>query len=159
MAYWLFKTEPEVFGIDHLQRRLAQTEPWDGVRNYQARNFLRDEVALADKVFIYHSSCKRVGIAGVAEVVRAGSPDTSQFDPESAYFDPKASPQSPRWYRVDVKFVEKFDQVLSLQDIKAMPQISQTGVVKKGSRLSIMPVPETEWHALYVAATRRASGR
>lgn len=157
MAYWLFKTEPDVFGIDDLRKRPDQTEPWDGVRNYQARNFLRDEVKTGDKVFIYHSSCKKVGIAGVAVVVKAGYPDTAQFDPDSDYYDPKATPENPRWYRVDVQFEEAFAQVLALKDIKAMPQITETGVVKKGQRLSIMPVPDEEWHQLYQAAVTNPS--
>lgn len=152
MAHWLFKTEPDAFSIDDLAARTNQTEPWDGVRNYQARNFLRDNVALGDTVFIYHSSCKHVGIAGVAEVVKAGYPDTTQFDPESKYFDPKSSQESPRWFRVDVKFVEKFKNVLALSDIKQMPEITELGLVKKGSRLSIMPVTKSEWQQLYAAA-------
>lgn len=152
MAYWLFKTEPDAFSIDDLANRENQTEPWDGVRNYQARNFLRDDVALGDRVFIYHSSCKHVGIAGVAEVVKAGYPDATQFDPESNYYDPKSKPESPRWFRVDVKFVEKFHKVLPLAEIKAMPAIVELPLVKKGGRLSIMPVSENEWQQLYAAA-------
>lgn len=154
MGFWLFKTEPDAFSIDDLAARPQQTEPWDGVRNYQARNFLRDKVQLGDKVFIYHSSCKQVGIAGVAEVVKAGYPDTEQFNPESKYYDPKASIDAPRWYRVDVKFVEKFNTVLPLKTIKSLPEVTEVGLVKKGHRLSIMPVEENEWHALYRAATQ-----
>ncbi len=154
MGFWLFKTEPDAFSIDDLAARPQQTEPWDGVRNYQARNFLRDKVQLGDKVFIYHSSCKQVGIAGVAEVVKAGYPDTEQFNPESKYYDPKASIDAPRWYRVDVKFVEKFNTVLPLKIIKSLPEVTEVGLVKKGHRLSIMPVEENEWHALYRAATQ-----
>ena len=154
MGFWLFKTEPDAFSIDDLAARPQQTEPWDGVRNYQARNFLRDKVQLGDKVFIYHSSCKQVGIAGVAEVVKAGYPDTEQFNPESKYYDPKASTDAPRWYRVDVKFVEKFNTVLPLKIIKSLPEVTEVGIVKKGHRLSIMPVEENEWHALYRTATQ-----
>ncbi len=154
MVFWLFKTEPDAFSIDDLAARPQLTEPWDGVRNYQARNFLRDKVQLGDKVFIYHSSCKQVGIAGVAEVVKAGYPDTEQFNPESKYYDPKASADAPRWYRVDVKFVEKFNTVLPLKIIKSLPEVTEVGLVKKGHRLSIMPVEENEWHALYRAATQ-----
>ena len=154
MGFWLFKTEPDAFSIDDLAARPQLTEPWDGVRNYQARNFLRDKVQLGDKVFIYHSSCKQVGIAGVAEVVKAGYPDTEQFNPESKYYDPKASTDAPRWYRVDVKFVEKFNAVLPLKIIKSLPEVTEVGIVKKGHRLSIMPVEENEWHALYRAATQ-----
>lgn len=152
MAYWLFKTEPDAFSIDDLASRPNQTEPWDGVRNYQARNFLRDEVAMGDKVFIYHSSCKKVGIAGVAEVVKEGYPDSTQFNPDSRYYDPKSSLDKPRWYRVDVKFVEKFTDVLPLSSIKAMPDITDIALVKKGARLSIMPVTASEWQRLYIAA-------
>ncbi len=152
MAYWLFKTEPDAFSIDDLASRPGQTEPWDGVRNYQARNFLRDGVKLGDKVFIYHSSCKLVGIAGVAEVVKDGYPDTTQFNPESKYYDPKSSEENPRWYRVDVKFVEKFSNVLPLSVIKRMEGITELPLVKKGGRLSIMPVQEGEWQQLYAAA-------
>ncbi|MCW8108202.1 EVE domain-containing protein [Alteromonas ponticola] len=148
MNYWLFKTEPDTFGIDDLYSRPNQTEPWDGVRNYQARNFLRDEVVVGDEVFIYHSSCKVVGIAGIATVVKAGYPDETQFDPESNYFDPKANRSNPRWFRVDVKFKQRFTKVLPLKTIKALPQITQLGLVKKGHRLSIMPVPENEWQCL-----------
>ena len=154
MGFWLFKTEPDAFSIDDLAARPQLTEPWDGVRNYQARNFLRDKVQLGDKVFIYHSSCKQVGIAGVAEVVKAGYPDTEQFNPESKYYDPKASADAPRWYRVDVKFVEKFNTVLPLKIIKSLPEVTEVGLVKKGHRLSIMPVEENEWHALYRTATQ-----
>ncbi|NMH61165.1 EVE domain-containing protein [Alteromonas ponticola] len=152
MNYWLFKTEPDTFSIDDLINRPEQTEPWEGVRNYQARNFLRDEVAEGDHVFIYHSSCKLVGIAGIATVVRAGYADESQFDPDSAYYDPKADRDDPRWFRVDVKFKEKFARVLPLKTIKQMPDITNIGLVKKGHRLSIMPVDQQEWKTLSDAA-------
>ncbi len=148
MNYWLFKTEPDAFGIDDLANMSDQTEHWDGIRNYQARNFLRDDVKVGDLVFIYHSSCQEVGIAGVAEVVKEGYVDHTQFDPESKYYDPKSAPEKPRWYMVDVKLVRKFDRILSLKSIKFMPQITQIGLVKKGHRLSIMPVEEKEFHHL-----------
>ncbi|NVK56572.1 MAG: EVE domain-containing protein [Alteromonadaceae bacterium] len=149
MQYWLFKSEPDVFGIEDLATRPQQTEPWDGVRNYQARNYLRDDVGLGDQVFFYHSSCKTVGIAGVAEIVRASYPDPSQFDSASDYYDPKASEEKPRWYSVDVKLVERFNKVLTLKEIKANPHITELGLVKKGHRLSVMPVSQTEWQLLY----------
>ncbi len=152
MNFWLFKTEPDTFGIDDLINRPHQTEPWDGVRNYQARNFLRDEVAKGDELFIYHSSCKEVGIAGIATVVKSGYADESQFDPDSAYYDPKSNRSDPRWFCVDVKFKEKFDRVLPLKEIKNMPQIIEIGLVKKGHRLSVMPVSTDEWQALLNAA-------
>lgn len=152
MQYWLFKTEPDAFSIDDLAARPNQTEHWDGIRNYQARNFLRDQVKQGDKVFIYHSSCKDFGIAGLAEVVKEAYPDHTQFDPESHYYDPKSSPDNPRWVMVDVKFIEKFPDVLALKKIKTMPEISEVGLVKKGHRLSIMPVNEQEFSALLAAA-------
>lgn len=154
MNYWLFKSEPDVFGIQHLAARPQQTAFWEGVRNYQARNFLRDEVKVGDLVLFYHSSCKDVGIAGIAEVVREAYPDHTQFDPESKYFDPKASPDNPRWVMVDVKLVEKFSRVLSLASIKAMPEITELALVKKGHRLSIMPVLAEEYEQLVARARR-----
>lgn len=154
MNYWLFKSEPDTFGIDHLAARPEQTAFWEGVRNYQARNFLRDDVQPGDQVLFYHSSCKEVGIVGVAEVVRGAYVDHTQFDPESKYYDPKASPDNPRWVMVDVKLVQKFRRVLPLAVIKSMPEITELALVKKGHRLSIMPVPETEYQALL----RRAGG-
>ncbi|KXI29817.1 EVE domain-containing protein [Paraglaciecola hydrolytica] len=152
MNYWLFKSEPDAFSIDDLAAKPQQTEHWDGIRNYQARNYLRDEVKAGDQVFFYHSSCKEVGIAGLAEIVKEAYPDHSQFNPESKYFDPKASPDKPRWVMVDVKLKQKFSKVLPLAKIKAMPEISEIGLVKKGHRLSIMPVSDKEFSILLDAA-------
>ena len=148
MQYWLFKSEPDAFSIDDLAAMPDQTEHWDGIRNYQARNFLRDQVKLGDQVFFYHSSCKDVGIVGVAEVVRESYPDHTQFDPESKYYDPKSSPDNPRWMMVDIKLKQKFSKILPLKTIKAMPEITEIGLVKKGHRLSIMPVTDVEWNLL-----------
>ncbi len=148
MNYWLFKSEPDAFSIDDLEAMPEQTEHWDGIRNYQARNYLRDQVKKGDQVFFYHSSCKNVGIVGVAEVVREAYPDHTQFDPESKYFDPKSNPENPRWFMVDIKLKQKFPEPLLLKSIKEMPEIREIGLVKKGHRLSIMPVPENEWHSL-----------
>lgn len=155
MRHWLFKTEPDAFSIDDLAARAKQTEHWDGIRNYQARNYLRDQVKLGDKVFIYHSSCKEVGIAGLAEVVKEAYPDHTQFNPHSHYYDPKSIPEDPRWCMVDVRFVEKFPSILSLKKIKTMPEISEVGLVKKGHRLSIMPVNEDEFTTLLQAGKKR----
>jgi len=148
MQYWLFKTEPDVFSIDDLASVPNQTEHWDGIRNYQARNFLRDEVKLGDQVFIYHSSCKYVGIVGLAEVVKEGYVDHTQFDPESKYYDPKSPEDNPRWIMVDIHFKQKFATILLLKDIKAMPEISEIGLVQKGHRLSIIPVIQSEYQWL-----------
>jgi predicted RNA-binding protein with PUA-like domain len=152
MQYWLFKSEPDAFSIDDLAAKPKQTEHWDGIRNYQARNYLRDEVKQGDQVLFYHSSCKEVGIAGLAEVVKEAYPDHSQFNPESKYFDPKASPDKPRWVMVDVQFKQKFPKVLSLSKIKNMPDITEIGLVKKGHRLSIMPVSKNEFSIILNAA-------
>ncbi len=146
MNYWLFKTEPDAFSIDDLKK--VKQEMWDGVRNYQARNFLRDDIKVGDKVFIYHSSCKNVGIAGIAKVVKDSYPDPTQFDPESKYHDPKSQPDNPRWFVVDVAFEQKFDQVITLAQLKHNPQLSEMKLLQKGNRLSIMPVTEQEWQSI-----------
>lgn len=151
MSYWLFKSEPDEFGIDDLAA--AKVQRWDGIRNYQARNLLRDQVAVGDEVLIYHSSCKAVGVAGIATVVSAAYPDPLQFDPDSAYFDPRSSPDQPRWISVDIAFVEKFARVLSLQTIKAMPQLAEMVLIRQG-RLSVQPVRAPEWQAILAAARR-----
>ncbi|KZX55210.1 EVE domain-containing protein [Halioglobus sp. HI00S01] len=144
MAYWLFKTEPDEFSIDDLQALGETPEPWDGIRNYQARNLLRDAVAEGDEVFIYHSSCKHIGVAGTATVVRAAYPDPDQFNPAHKYFDAKAAPDNVRWYRVDVVFQRKFQRLVTLADIKAMPGLENMMLLKQG-RLSIQPVTPPEW--------------
>ncbi len=108
------KSEPDVFGIDHLEKRRRQTEHWDGVRNYQARNFMRDSMKKGDQVFFYHSNCDQPGIVGIAEVVKEGYPDHTAFDPESKYYDPKSTPENPRWFMVDVKFVRRLKRTISL---------------------------------------------
>jgi predicted RNA-binding protein with PUA-like domain len=146
---WLFKTEPDAFGINDLAA--VSQEGWDGVRNYQARNFMRDQMSVGERAFIYHSSCAVPGIAGLAKIVETGLVDPSQFDPESCYFDPKATPQNPRWWMVSLSFVEKFPRVLPLAKIKQMPDIHELGLVKKGSRLSIMPVSDEEFEILLAA--------
>ena len=152
MQYWLFKTEPDAFSIEDLAAMPEQTEHWDGIRNYQARNFLRDQIKLGDQVFIYHSSCKDVGIVGLAEVVREGYPDHTQFDPESKYYDPKSPQDNPRWFMVDIKLKSRFTKLLPLSAIKSMAGITEIGLVKKGHRLSVMPVPESEFELLLTAS-------
>jgi predicted RNA-binding protein with PUA-like domain len=142
MAYWLFKSEPDEYSIDDLVR--DGTEPWDGIRNYQARNFLRDGVEVGDEVLIYHSACARPAVAGTAVVSRAAYPDPAQFNPESRYYDPKATSESPRWVCVDVTFQSRFDQPIALSEIKQMPELSDMVLVRQG-RLSIQPVTPREW--------------
>lgn len=148
MNYWLMKSEPNEFSIDDLKARPEQTEPWDGVRNYQARNMMRDEMQLGDLVFFYHSNTKVPGIVGIAEVVRTGYPDPTQFDPEDSHYDPKSDPDKPRWYLVDVKFRERFSRTISLDELKANPALAEMPLVRRGNRLSVMPVREQEWQAI-----------
>lgn len=145
MNYWLMKSEPDVFGIEHLRNRADQTEPWDGVRNYQARNMLRDQMQVGDLAFFYHSNCRPPGIVGIMEIVRAGYPDPTQFDPNSDYYDPKSDPDNPRWYLVDVKFQRQFKRMITLDELKAQPELAELAVVRKGNRLSINPVGKAEW--------------
>lgn len=145
MNYWLFKTEPEECSIDDFAHAPDKAIVWEGVRNYQARNFLRDQVDLGDLVFIYHSSCKEIGIAGVAKVVQSSYPDPSQFNTLSPYFDAKSSDAKAPWVAVDLQFVEKFRQILSLDKLKQSTKLEQLPLVKKGNRLSVMPVTSAEW--------------
>jgi predicted RNA-binding protein with PUA-like domain len=139
------KSEPDTFGIEDLRKRPKKTEPWDGVRNYQARNMMRDDMKVGDKAFFYHSNCAEPGIVGIVEIVKAGYPDITALDPESKYFDPKAGTENPRWYRVDVKFEKQFDQTISLAMLKQCPQLEGMAVLAKGSRLSITPVSAAHW--------------
>ncbi|MBY5992774.1 EVE domain-containing protein [Ferrimonas balearica] len=148
MAYWLFKTEPDTFSIDTLKAQ--GTACWEGVRNYQARNLMRDEVKLGDSVFIYHSSCKNVGVVGIATVSREAYPDHFQFDPESPYYDPKSDPDNPRWIMVDVTY-QRHLPLVSLAAIKANPALEEMVLVKR-SRLSIQPVTEAQWQAILTMA-------
>lgn len=145
MNYWLMKSEPDVFGIDDLYARAGQTEHWDGVRNYQARNMMRDQMRLGDQVFFYHSNCDEPGIVGIAEVVKEGYPDFTAFDPDDKHFDPKSDPDKPTWFMVDVRFVRKFKRTLSLRELKAMPELAELALVRRGNRLSIMPVTAEQW--------------
>jgi predicted RNA-binding protein with PUA-like domain len=141
--HWLMKSEPDAFSIDDLKRK--GQEAWDGVRNYQARNFMRDGMRVGDKVFFYHSNCDEPGIVGVAEVATDAYPDPSQFDPKSKYFDPSASRDNPRWMLVEVKFVKKLKRTITLKELQADPALVEMPLVRKGNRLSVMPVGAPEW--------------
>ncbi|MEO9214319.1 MAG: EVE domain-containing protein [Rhodanobacter sp.] len=143
MKHWLMKSEPDAFSIDDLKRK--RTEAWDGVRNYQARNFMRDSMRPDDKVFFYHSNCAEPGIAGIAEVASDAYPDPSQFDSKSKYFDPKSSREEPRWMLVDVKFVKKLKRTISLEELKADNTLAEMPLLRKGNRLSVMPVEAVHW--------------
>jgi predicted RNA-binding protein with PUA-like domain len=146
--YWLFKSEPETFSIQHLTAMPNQVSPWDGVRNFQARNHLRDDVKLGDGVFFYHSSTKETGIAGICEVVRAAYPDKSAFDTSSQYYDKRSTSEKPLWYCVDVKFARKFQRVILLSELKSHPSTCGMMVCRRGMRLSIQPVTAEEWRAV-----------
>jgi predicted RNA-binding protein with PUA-like domain len=148
MNYWLMKTEPDCFGIDHLKARPKRTEHWDGVRNYQARNFLRDGMQKGDLAFFYHSSCAEPGVAGIVKIARAAYPDHTAWDPDNEHFDPKSSPANPIWYMVDVKLEREFKHLLPLTAIKANPALKDMRLVQRGNRLSILPVTEKEWKAI-----------
>ena len=139
------KSEPDAFGINDLYKKPNQTEHWDGVRNYQARNMMRDAMKLGDQVFFYHSNCEQPGIVGIMEVVKEGYPDFTAFDPDDAHFDPKSDPDKPRWMMVDVKFVKTLSRTISLRELKARPELVNMAVVRPGNRLSIMPVSANEW--------------
>ena len=143
--YWLFKSEPDCYSMDHLAALPQKTDSWDGVRNYQARNFLRDDIKKGDGVLFYYSSTSPVGVAGICEVVRAGYPDTTALDPKEMHYDPKASEENPIWYMVDVKFVRKFPRLVLLAELKKTPGLESMMVTQRGSRLSIQPVTKDEW--------------
>ena len=142
------KSEPDVFSIDDLANSPLQTTCWDGVRNYQARNFLRDSMKNGDKVLFYHSSTDPMGVAGWCEVVREGYPDTSAFDPNSNYFDPDSTPEKPVWIMVDIKLMEKFPRLVTLQEIKENPSLKDILLIKRGNRLSVFPVKEEEFNEI-----------
>ncbi len=142
MRYWLMKSEPDVFSFDDLKKR--KSEPWTGVRNYQARNFMRDDMKIGDLVFFYHSSCEIPGIYGIASVSSAPYPDPTQFDKKSEYFDPKATKDNPRWVLIDVKFERDLKRHLPLDEIRGVKALSEMRLLQKGNRLSILPVTSSE---------------
>jgi predicted RNA-binding protein with PUA-like domain len=143
MNHWLMKSEPDAFSIDDLKQK--KREAWDGVRNYQARNFMRDGMRVGDGVFFYHSNCAEPGIVGLAEVASDAYPDPSQFDPKSKYFDPGSSRDNPRWMLVDVKFVRKLKRTITLDELKNHPKLEAMPLLRKGNRLSVMPVETADW--------------
>jgi predicted RNA-binding protein with PUA-like domain len=147
MNYWLMKSEPDAFSLDDLASRPNRTEPWDGVRNYQARNMMRDEMRTGDGILFYHSNCKIPGVVGIAEVASDAYPDRTAFDPEAKYFDAKSEPGKPRWYLVEVRYVRHLARTISLAELKRHADGALDGfpLVRKGNRLSIMPVTADQW--------------
>ena len=144
MRYWLMKSEPDEFSIDDLARAPKKSTAWFGVRNYLARNYMRDQMKLGDRVLFYHSSCEVPGIAGIAEVSKLAYPDETQFDKKSKYFDPKATRVNPRWAHVDVKLVKK-TRLVPLSELRTYPQLAKMQLLQRGNRLSITPVDPKEW--------------
>jgi predicted RNA-binding protein with PUA-like domain len=147
MNYWLFKTEPGCFSFNDLKNRPEMTEPWDGVRNFQARNFLRDTVAIGDRVLFYHSNIAEPAVVGLAEIARAGYPDTTALNPNGEHFDPKSTIDKPIWYMVDVRYREPLKNEVTLERIKQNPLLADMPLVKR-SRLSIQPVSAEEWRII-----------
>lgn len=145
MNYWLMKSEPSTFSIDDLKNRPRQTEPWDGVRNYQARNFMRDAMQKGDLAFFYHSNCAEPGIVGIMTIASQSCADPTAFDPEDDHYDPKSDPDQPRWYLVDVKYRRKFRRTITLQELKQQRPLHGMKLLQKGNRLSVMPVTKQEW--------------
>ena len=152
MNYWLLKSEPNAYSIDDLMSEPKQTEHWDGIRNYQARNFMRDDMKKNDQAFFYHSNCDEPGIVGIVEVVREAYPDYTALEPKSKYYDPKSSAENNRWVMVDVKFKQKFVRTITLKELKDNRKLTDMRLVQKGSRLSIMPVTKKEWEIIIALA-------
>lgn len=144
MNHWLFKTEPETFGIDHLAAMPKRITPWDGVRNYQARNYMKT-MSVGDLGFFYHSSCKVPGIVAIVKVVKRAYADDTAFYPDSPYYDPKSTVDNPRWFRVDVQLVQRFDEIITLTELREVPKLKEMILLRPGNRLSVMPVTEGEW--------------
>jgi len=143
--YWLMKSEPETFSIDDLANCANGTEPWDGIRNYQARNFMRDEMSVGDGVLFYHSNCAEPGVVGLAEVASEPYPDPTAFDPKSKYHDPKSDPEQPRWILVDLRFGQKFPRTVTLAEMRQTAGLREMRILQKGNRLSITPVRKKEF--------------
>ena len=154
MRYWLMKSEPDEFSIDDLAKAPKQTTPWFGVRNYQARNYMRDEMRVGDRAFFYHSSCPEPGVAGIVEISRLAYPDATQFDPKSPYYDAKSTRAEPRWVNVDVKLVQK-TRLVSVPVLRETPGLEDMVTLRRGTRLSITPVMPAEWRIVERRARER----
>ena len=153
--YWLMKSEEDVYSIRDLER--DRTTHWEGVRNYEARNLMRDQMRVGDGILFYHSNAKPPGVAGLAQVARTGYPDHFAFDKKNKYFDPKSDPENPRWFMVDVSFVEAFSEVVSLEEIKATPELGEMALVKR-ARLSVQPVEREEYQFILKLGLKKKAG-
>ena len=145
MNYWLMKSEPDEFSLQDLKNNPDRTEPWDGIRNYQARNFIRDDMKPGDQAFFYHSNCEVPGIAGTMNIASEPRPDHTAFDKNDKHFDPKSSPDNPRWYLVDVRYKKQFKRVIPLTELRLHHQLKDMKLLQKGNRLSVMPISKEEW--------------
>jgi predicted RNA-binding protein with PUA-like domain len=154
MAYWLFKSEPNAYSFADLLAEPKRTTGWDGVRNYQARNFLRDQVQLGDGVLFYHSSAEPPAIVGVAEVIRAGHPDPTAFDPKADHYDPRSDRANPTWYQVSIRAVRAIDPPLDLPSLSRVPELAGMELLRKGSRLSVQPVTQGQWETILALAQK-----
>ena len=152
MKYWLLKSEPDVFSLEDLKNCPNQTEPWDGIRNYQARNLMRDEMQVGDQAFFYHSRQAEPAIVGTVRVVREAYPDHTSWDPSSKYFDEKSSPENPRWLMVDVQFESEFSRPVTLKELRSVPELKEMFLLRKGMRLSVQPVTEAEFQLILAIA-------
>ena len=150
--YWLLKSEPTCFSIADLAQAKQQTTYWDGVRNYQARNMLRDDMQVGDRAFYYHSNADPMAIVGTVEIVKSGYPDFTQFDENEDHYDPKSDPDNPRWFMVDVKLLQEFPAPVTRDDLKAEASLADMVVLQRGSRLSVQPVTAAEWKAVHKLA-------
>jgi len=157
--YWLLKSEPDCFSYDDLVAAPRSTTNWSGVRNYQARNFMRDDMKKGDGVLFYHSSAEPAGIAGTAEIVRDGYPDFTAWDPSNEHYDPKSSEPNPIWYMVDIRAAERFEQFLDLPGLRHVRALEQMELLRKGSRLSVQPVRAPEWDAILKMGSGQKPGR
>lgn len=154
VKHWLFKADPKDYSIDDLANESKQTTSWDGIRNYMARNLIRDEIKKGDKILIYHSNSDPKGIVGLGKVVRSAYPDHTALDPSSAYYDPKSSKENPIWYMVDVKLVETFSRIIELSELKKINGLEKMMLTQRGSRLSIQPVRKSEWDIIMIMASK-----
>ena len=151
--YWLFKSEPTAYSFADLMAEANQTAEWDGVRNYQVRNFMRDDMKVGDRILFYHSTAKPLAVVGVARIVGESYPDSTAFDPAEKHYDPKSKPDSPAWLMVDIQGEREFDRPVTLQEIKENPKLESMLLVKKGMRLSIQPVTQEEWDEVIALGT------
>ena len=152
MKYWLLKSEPDAFSLEDLKKCPNQTEPWDGIRNYQARNLMRDEMKVGDQAFFYHSRQAEPAIVGTVRIVREAYPDHTSWDPSSKYFDEKSSAENPRWLMMDVQFESEFSRPVTLKELRSVPELKEMFLLRKGMRLSVQPVTEEEFQLILAIA-------